>query len=96
MDKGINVQKSIENTCKKLVGTYNLAVINKEEPECMYLAKNTGDISILHNKEERSFIVSSDPSILSEEFKAEEYLSIKDNEVIKIERASNTVEIYPF
>jgi glucosamine 6-phosphate synthetase-like amidotransferase/phosphosugar isomerase protein len=38
--------EAITAACKKLIGSYNLAIMNVEEPETMYLVKNSGEMAI--------------------------------------------------
>lgn len=84
LDQGNTIIEAIKETCSKLIGSYNLAIIYLEEPDAVYLIKNSGSMALSKNKDTNSYVFSSEPEVLKEEFGLENLLMVKDNDIIKV------------
>ena len=70
----------------KLVGSYVIALIYTEDPNSIYMVKNSGDLAIAHDFLNERYLVSSDPEMLRDEFGFPELYMVQDNEIVKLDK----------
>lgn len=74
--------KTVINTCKKLKGSFALAILNKNDKNTIYLAKNKSPLFVAKSLSE--IFIASDPICF--EGKVNEYFSLEDNEFCKAQK----------
>eukprot|EP00347_Sterkiella_histriomuscorum_P001487 403371846 len=84
LDDGFSILEALEQTCKKLIGSYNLAVIHVGDPNKIYLVKNSGELGIIRDQQKKQFIVSSDMDGLIEEHPGATIIHAKNNQIVEL------------
>lgn len=63
-----------------------MAIIYLEQPNTVYLVKNSGSMALAKNHDTNQYYFSSEPDVLKEEFGLQELVMVKDNDIIKVEK----------
>ncbi|CDW73742.1 glucosamine--fructose-6-phosphate aminotransferase [Stylonychia lemnae] len=95
-DSGESLVQSVYGACSLIIGSYNMAMICKEDPNSIYAFKNTGQMGIAISKDNQQCIISSDLNILNEEFKDCDIRILPDKQIVQIKRDEQGINVSYF
>jgi glucosamine--fructose-6-phosphate aminotransferase (isomerizing) len=91
LNDGFDTYSAIEQTCKHLDGTWALAIINKDEPNNLYITRNGSPLLVGFNDDHKFCIISSEQSVFSNI--TMKYSELENNKIIKLVKNNNTINI---
>ena len=90
LQKNTNNLKKIQNLTKNIVGSYAICLLNKDEPNTMYLVRKDSPLFVAKNSS--TVLASSDPSCFAENFKT--YYTLPQNTIAKL--TLDSLEFFDF
>lgn len=101
MDSGSSVKEALKNVVeRKLMGTWKLAVLGTEQPDSLYLVKNSGDLILGQDK--NSVVVSTTDLIFTGEdtkgiqtqkIPSNHLVELKDDCTYKLEKLEKKIQV---
>lgn len=70
----------------KLIGSYNIAILYREDPQAIYAVKNSGVLSIGRDLVNGHAYLCSDPDVLRDEFNIGSFEEVKENDLVRVSK----------
>ena len=90
LDDGLDMYDAISNATQILEGTWALVIINKNEPNRLYLAKNGSPLLVGFGIHNDFAIIASEQSVFSNY--VNRYISLEDKEIMVIIQEDNIIK----